>query len=131
MSLPEVLVRTVATLRKQFDAYRLHHPVESLAAITDDGLVLGAGTQLVRMEVDQSAQTELALTRDEARLFALLEVAFRRPASPNILRHIQNASLHWGRGDKALANPSRIRASAAPRGRNGCMVPASRSLYAG
>jgi hypothetical protein len=100
----EVWVRTVATLRKQFDAYRLHHPIAPLAAITDTGLVLGAGTQLVRMEVDQSAQTELALARDEARLFALLEVAFRRPASPNILRHIENASLHWSRGDKALAN---------------------------
>lgn len=97
-------MRTVATLRKQFDAYRLHYPLEPLAAITDAGLVLGAGTQLVRMEVDQSAQTELALAHDEARLFALLEVAFRRPASPNILRHIENASLHWGRGEKALAN---------------------------
>lgn len=97
-------MRPVAILRKQFDAYRLHRPIEPLAAITDAGLVLGAGTKLVRMEAGRSAHRELALAQDEARLFALLAVAFRRLAPSNILRHIDNASLHWRRGDKALAN---------------------------
>ncbi len=46
--------------------------------------------------------SRLALARDEARLFALL--AFRLPASPDILHHLQDASTHWQRGDKALAN---------------------------
>jgi hypothetical protein len=98
------LVPPVATLRKQFDAYRFHHPIEPMVAIIDAGLVLGAGTQLVRMATGQPTQTELSLAQDEARLFALLAVAFRRPSFPNILRHIENASSYWRRGEKALAN---------------------------
>ncbi len=66
--------------------------------------MLGAGTQLMRMEVDRHGSPRLALARDEARLFALLAVAFRRPTSPDILHHLEDASNHWQRGDKALAN---------------------------
>jgi hypothetical protein len=97
-------VRPVAILKKQFDAYRLHHPLEPLATITDMGFVLGAGTQLMRIEKDALGLSRLALTQDEARLFALLAVAFRRPAAPDILHHLEDASAHWQRGDRALAN---------------------------
>jgi len=46
----------------------------------------------------------LALEKDQDRLLALLSAAQERPASPDTLRHLQDASNHWRRGDKALAN---------------------------
>lgn len=46
----------------------------------------------------------LAVEADRDRLLALLSVAFRRPVAADVLRHVEAASTHWRRGDKALAN---------------------------
>lgn len=68
-------VRSIATLRKAFDAFCLRHPIEPAVKITDAGVMLGAGTLLMRMEDDQLGLAQLARLHDEARLFALLAVA--------------------------------------------------------
>ncbi len=67
--------------------------------LTDDGLVFGAGTILARM-----TEGGLSLGSDRERVLALLAVAYRHPISPDVLLHFHEASAHWQRGDKALAN---------------------------
>jgi hypothetical protein len=102
--MPESQVRSVETLRKQFDLWCLHQPIEPLATLSDAGLVLGAGTLLVRTEEDVCGRPRLAVDADGTRLFALLSIAFDRPFSPNIFEHLQRASNYWRHGDRALAN---------------------------
>jgi hypothetical protein len=99
----EASVRPVASLKKQFDSYLLRHPIETSASLSDVGLVVGAGTPLMRME-ESAAGPKLSIARDEARLFALLAVSFDRPPPSDILHHLEGASKHWQQGDKALAN---------------------------
>ncbi len=61
--------------------------------ITDEGLLLGAGTLLAG----------LALDGEEPRLLALLSAAFACAASPQILDILRKAIGLWTRGDKFLA----------------------------
>jgi hypothetical protein len=72
--------------------------------IGDAGLVLGAGTVLARMARDPFGSPILGLEEDCDRLLALLAAAYGRPASPDVLRHVEGASSYWRRGEKALAN---------------------------
>jgi len=74
------------------------------AEIGDHGLVLGAGTLLVRMTRDAFGLPVLALDEDRERLFALLAAACGRVASSDVQRHVHGASTYWRRGEKALAN---------------------------
>lgn len=69
--------------------------------IDDAGLVLGAGTVLVRME---ASGRRLTLDADRDRLLALLSVAWNRPVSDDFLPPIEAAAAYWQCGDKALAN---------------------------
>ncbi len=85
-------------------AKRLFRPMAYAAKINDDGLVFGAGTVLARMTRDDFGAPVLALEDDKDRVLALLAAAFGRPPSPHLLRHLHDASAHWRRGDKALAN---------------------------
>lgn len=73
--------------------------------MTEAGLVLGAGSILVRMGTGADGAQHLALDIDEDRLLALLSVAeggpvLRRQALPPI----EAAAAHWQGRDKALAN---------------------------
>lgn len=45
-----------------------------------------------------------SVSADRERLLALLSIAWRRPATPDVLVHLGAAHNHWRRGDKALAN---------------------------
>ena len=67
--------------------------------LTNHGLVLGGGTRLVRM---RGGRLDLEGYRE--RVLALLAVAYRHPVSTDVLLHVRDASAHWQRGDKALAN---------------------------
>ncbi len=71
--------------------------------MTDAGLVVGAGTSLMRMREDWFGHPQLALAEDRERALALYCVAFQRRPPPNFLRHLASASGHWPH-DKALAN---------------------------
>jgi hypothetical protein len=100
----EGLVLSVTSLRKRYNAHCRLCPIEARAAITDSGLVLGAGTPLMRMDTDQFGLPTLALARDAERAHALLAVVDRQPPSADVHRHLRGAADHWRRGDKALAN---------------------------
>ncbi|BDV38152.1 hypothetical protein DSM21852_14050 [Methylocystis bryophila] len=56
------------------------------------------------MKRDAFGAPVLALNEDRERLLALLGVASWRPASSELLRHVEGASAFWRRGEKALAN---------------------------
>ncbi len=71
-------------------------------ALTDTGLVCGAGSVLARMT---GSPMRLALDGDRDRLLAMLSVvAGESLPAAEILSHVEAASAHWQRGDKALAN---------------------------
>ncbi|GEM_PF-936217 len=96
-------MQSITTLRKRFETYRLCASIRDSLEITDAGLVLGAGTILMRMEKDALGHPALALTQDEERALALLSVAYGASAPRNVMQHLQSAADHWRRGDKALA----------------------------
>ncbi|HLH12050.1 MAG TPA: hypothetical protein VKV77_09255 [Methylovirgula sp.] len=97
-------MRSVANLRKRFEAHRQLHALDERAVLLDCGLVLGAGTQLIRMRRDRLGLPVLACAADEERALALLTIAHRRPPSADLFRHVQSAAEYWRAGDKALAN---------------------------
>lgn len=72
--------------------------------IGDRGLVVGAGSLLVRMTREGVGAPRLALDVDGERCLALLSIASREPVHTDMLRHVEAASDHWQQGDKALAN---------------------------
>ena len=74
-------------------------------AMTDSGLVCGAGSVLARMAGRADGTARLALDTDKGRLLAMLSVVTGEPVSAaKILHHVEAAAAHWQRGDKALAN---------------------------
>ena len=91
-------------LKGRFEKRARSRPIAYAAEIGDDGLVLGAGTILARMTRDSLGSRSLDLEEDEDRLPALLAAAHGRPMSPDLPRHLGEASAHWRRGEKALAN---------------------------
>lgn len=77
-------------------------PVASIH-ISDVGLILDKSTVLMR-RVRSDARSSLAFAEDRDRLLALLSIVARGPVASDMLHHIEAASHHWQRGDKALAN---------------------------
>lgn len=96
-------MQSAAALRKQFEGYRLQGAITRETAITDAGLVVGAGTSLMRMREDRFGRPHLAVAEDRDRALALYCIAFQRRPAPDFLRHLASASGNWPR-DKALAN---------------------------
>ncbi|MEW6437736.1 MAG: hypothetical protein AB1508_11295 [Pseudomonadota bacterium] len=96
-------MQSAATLRKQFEGYRLQGAITRETTITDAGLVVGAGTSLMRMRKDRFGRPQLALAEDRERAIALYCVAFQHRPPPDFLRHLASASGNWPH-DKALAN---------------------------
>ena len=96
-------MQSAAALRKRFEGYRLQGAITRETAITDAGLVVGAGTSLMRMREDRFGRPQLALAEDRERALALYCVAFQRRPPPDFLRHLACASGNWPH-DKALAN---------------------------
>jgi hypothetical protein len=88
---------------EQFER-RLWRPMFHTVEITEDGLVMGAGTVLARMKRDASGAQVPALDEDRARVFALLAAAYGRAPQPDLSDHLVSAARFWKRGDKALAN---------------------------
>ncbi len=114
-------------LEGRFEKRARLRPISYAAEIGGDGLVLGAGTILARMMRDSAAAPVLALEEDEDRLLALLAAACGRPTPPDLPRHLGEASAHWRRGEKALANV-RLAHAGLPRLRDrsepiGCFSP--------
>ena len=91
-------------LKGRFETRARSGPIAYAAEIGDDGLVLGAGTILARMNSDSLGELAPDLEEDEDRLGALLAAAHGRRMSPDLPRHLGDAFAHWRRGEKALAN---------------------------
>lgn len=97
-------MRADGSLKKIWDERLQARPFYASVALTDDGLMFGAGTVLAPMRKDGSGAFRLDVARDRDRILALLGAAFGRPAPLSVLRHIEGASSEWRRGDKVLAN---------------------------
>jgi hypothetical protein len=75
-------------------------PISTVLNFAPDGLVLGAGTVLLRTEGARRLQ---ALAGQEIRALALLSAAYGRAVAPSVLGHIERAAKAWRQGDDCLA----------------------------
>jgi hypothetical protein len=71
--------------------------------ISDEGLMLGAGTVLAGMAQDERGRPRLALA-DEPRALALLATAYERPVDVRLLVKLRRAADLWNESEKALAH---------------------------
>ncbi len=94
---------SLGAVRKDRAEWARSRPVHLSMTLTDEGLVLGAGTVLAKAGFDQWGRFELALNGAEQRILALLAVAYGRPVSPSVLDNIRRASQQWSRGETCLA----------------------------
>lgn len=65
-----------------------------------DGLVLGAGTIILRAEGPRQVQT---MAGQKARVLTLLSAAYGRAVAPSVLGNIERAAKAWYEGDDVLA----------------------------
>jgi hypothetical protein len=72
--------------------------VHQQMAVTERGLLLGAGTLLAKMGDDG-----LCIEGEEERILTLLAVAYRGDVPDAMLGSLRRASKHWRDGDKSLA----------------------------
>jgi hypothetical protein len=72
--------------------------------VTEDGLLLGAGTCLVPMIKDRFGVRGLDLDGREEHILALLSLAYQKPVSITALKFIKRASMQWAKGEQALAH---------------------------
>jgi hypothetical protein len=63
-------------------------PLMPFITLTEEGLILGAGTVLAKRRPDRL----LALDGEEERLLALLAIAYGRPVSPSVIGNIKRAT---------------------------------------
>ncbi len=75
-------------------------PVSTVLNFTADGLVLGAGTVLIRTEGPRRLR---GLAGREAQVLALLSAAYGRAIAPSVLGNIARAAKAWNQGDDCLA----------------------------
>jgi hypothetical protein len=99
----EFLVEPELRLLRRFEQRASDSCLSSRLEITDLGFTLGAGTVLAKMGLDGRRRPRLALG-DEARVEALLAVAFGRPAETYVLEKMRRAAELWNEGEKALAH---------------------------
>jgi hypothetical protein len=74
-----------------------------LPALAERRLVLGADTVIANRMADRWGGPDLALKDNEARVLALLAVAYWRPVSPAAIGNLRRAAKAMARGDRALA----------------------------
>jgi hypothetical protein len=85
------------------DAWRERERSVSISAVphfTPEGLVLGAGTILVPADGLRRLQS---LEGQQARVLALLAVAYGKAIAPTVLGNIARAARAWNEGDECLA----------------------------
>ncbi len=92
-----------AELKSEWDALKHSAPKHHALEITEDGLMLGAGTVLVRMTRDRFGAPMLDLTGSKDRILALLALAYERKIPVAVLGHMERAAKHWMQGERGLA----------------------------
>jgi hypothetical protein len=87
-------------LRDAWHARERAVAISPVLMFAPEGLVLGAGTILVRADSSRRMQS---LDGQEARVLALLSTAYGRGVAPSVLGNIKRAAKAWGEGDDCLA----------------------------
>ena len=96
-------MRTVEEIRQRWGERSCAGALHAQLEITGEGLVLGAGTILAKMDGDLKGSLELSLD-DERRIMAILATAYGRPLQAHVLDKMRRAAELWNGGDKALAH---------------------------
>lgn len=91
------------SLREEWRERARSGPLCPMMDLTEDGLVLGAGTILAKRRTNRAGMPELALDGAEERILALLAVAYGKAVGPSVLGNIRRASAAWRNGETALA----------------------------
>jgi hypothetical protein len=86
-------------LSKAWDERKRSTPIDPIMKFTAEGLILGAGTVLVR----SSSGRDIPIDRFEPRVRALLAAAHLQPPSAESLGHLRKAAERWREGDDDLA----------------------------
>src|SRR5580698_10837211 len=87
-------------LRNAWQVRKRLMPISPVLNLTPEGLALGAGTVLVPADGPRQLQS---LRGQEARVLALLSVAYGRAVAPSVLGNIERAAKAWHEGDDCLA----------------------------
>jgi len=90
-----------ATRKETADRSR-RRSFEPAMTFTGDGLVLG-GTILAPLRYDRNGAPAIAIHDAEARILALLAVAYGKTPRPGILGNVRRAAQYWHRGENELA----------------------------
>ena len=72
-------------------------------SFTEEGLVLGNGTVLVKAQRDRHPVHTVFVDGAEDRIFALLLAAYGRGVGARVLDNIRRASRYWNQGETELA----------------------------
>jgi hypothetical protein len=87
-------------LREAWHARERGVPISTELNFAPEGLVLGAGTLLLRAEGPRRLQN---LAGREGRVLALLSAAYGKAVAPSVLGNIERAAKAWCEGDECLA----------------------------
>jgi hypothetical protein len=87
-------------LRDECRAHDFEVPIYPAMTFTSHGLVLGAGTVLLRADGPRRLQSPQG---EETRVLALLSAAYGRAIAPSVVGNIERAVKAWSEGDDCLA----------------------------
>lgn len=93
-----------AYLRMRWSAEARFWPFYPYPHICDDGLLLGAATQIAKMARDRGERPFLQIEGEEERILAMLSLAYGKVVSPGVFKFIKRASLQWNKDEKAIAH---------------------------
>ncbi len=97
-------MKPIQNLKERWNEQVRLRSFRSSLNITENGLLLGAGTCLAPMIQDRFGIQGLDLDGREAHIPALLSLAYQKPVSAAALKFIKRASMQWAKGEKALAH---------------------------
>jgi Deoxyribonuclease NucA/NucB len=96
--------RDEARLQREWLARTRSQPFHHYPYICDDGLLLGAATQIAKMARDSEGRPRLQIEGNEERILALLSLAYGKAISTRAVKFIKRASKQWNKGEKAIAH---------------------------
>ncbi len=117
---------SIERLHETWSAREAVAHVDAVMCFKADGLVLGAGTVLAPANTD-GGPPSIDFEGCDARVLALLSVAYDRPISSQVMKHIRRAALRWRDGDEGAASVHLALTGLGQLGRPG---EASRRLFA-
>jgi hypothetical protein len=94
----------LTTAREDGDETLRSRPIEPVMTLTEQGLVLGAATVLVKARRNPEGLPGLAIAGSEERILALLALAYGEPVGPRVVGTIRRAAKYWSQGETGLAS---------------------------